>query len=254
MLDRRDFLKGTTPGLSRCTQSSSPNILLIMADDLGFSDLGCYGSEIHTPNLDRLALDGIRFTQFYNNAICVASRASLLTGLYSQQVGGRKMKDCVTIAEVLKTVGYRTLIVGKWHLSGLPVERGFDRHYGLITGCCNHFNPGLKRPFENEPGKKFKGDNQPFAIDEVVIQPYTPEDENFYSTDAFTDYALKYLDQYGREENPFFLYVAYTAPHYPMHAWPEDIAKYRGKYKVGWDALRKQRFERMVEMGLIEKH
>ena len=244
---QRDFLAGGS------VQSERPNILLIMADDLGFSDLGCYGGEIHTPNLDRLAYNGLRFTQFYNNAICTASRASLLTGLYSQQVGCTRMQNCVTVADALKAVGYRTLMTGKWHLSGIPVERGFDRHYGLVTGACNHFNPGLRRPGENAPGKKSPGDNAPFAIDDQIIQPYTPEDRNFYSTDAFTDYAIKYLDEYRREEAPFFLYVAYTVPHYPLHALPNDIAKYRGRYKIGWDELRKQRFVRMVEMGLIEK-
>ncbi len=237
--------------------SSRPNILLIMVDDMGFSDLGCYGGEIHTPNLDRLASNGLRFTQFYNNAICAPTRASLLTGLYSQQVGGSQPKECVTIAEVLKTAGYRTLMAGKWHLSGylsaLPVERGFDRYYGLVDGCCNFFNPGLKRPGEKAPGEKFPDDNPPFAIDGRVIQPYTPEDKNFYTTDAFTDYALEYLDEYGGEDRPFFLYVAYTAPHYPLQAWPEDIERYRGKYSVGWDRLRQERFERMVEMGLVER-
>ncbi len=236
---------------------SRPNILLIMVDDMGFSDLGCYGGEIHTPNLDQLASNGLRFSQFYNNAICAPTRASLLTGLYSQQVSSGDPKDCVTIAEVLKTAGYRTLMAGKWHLSGilsdLPVERGFDRYYGLVDGGCNFFNPGLKRPGEKEPGKKTPGDNPAFAIDDRVIQPYTPEDKNFYTTDAFTDYALNYLDEYGRDESPFFLYVGYTAPHYPLHAWPEDIAKYRDSYKVGWDRLRQQRLERMLEMGLIEE-
>ena len=228
-----------------------------MVDDMGFSDLGCYGGEIDTPNLDRLASSGLRFSQFYNNAICAPTRASLLTGLYSQQVARGDPRDCVTIAEVLKTAGYRTLMAGKWHLSGiladLPVERGFDRYYGLVDGGCNFFNPGLKRPGENEPGKKTPGDNPAFAIDDRVIQPYTPEDKNFYTTDAFTDHALSYLDEYGRDESPFFLYVGYTAPHYPLHAWQEDIAKYRGSYKAGWDRLRQQRLERMIDMGLIEE-
>ncbi len=236
---------------------SRPNILLIMVDDMGFSDLGCYGGEIQTPNLDRLASNGLRFTQFYNNAICAPTRASLLTGLYSQQVGGGQPKACVTIAEVLRSVGYSTLMAGKWHLSGflsaLPVERGFDRYYGLVDGCCNFFNPGLKRPGEAPPGEKFPDDNPPFAIDDRVIQPYTPEDKNFYTTDAFTDYALEYLDEYGGEDRPFFLYVAYTAPHYPLQAWPEDIERYRGKYVVGWDRLRQERFERMVEMSLVDR-
>ena len=243
---------------SRSTGDSvRPNILLIMVDDMGFSDLGCYGGEIRTPNLDQLASNGLRFTQFYNNAICTPTRASLLTGLYSQQVRASGPKNCVTIAEVLKTAGYRTFMAGKWHLSGylsgLPVERGFDHYYGLVDGCCNFFNPGLKRLGEKVPGKKTPGDNPAFAIDDRVLQPYTPEDKNFYTTDAFTDHAVKYLDKYGQEKRPFFLYVAYTAPHYPLHAWPADIAKYTDTYKVGWDRLRGQRLERMLEMDLIEK-
>ncbi|KPK70728.1 MAG: hypothetical protein AMJ84_07350 [Acidithiobacillales bacterium SM23_46] len=231
-----------------------PNIVLIMADDMGFSDIGCYGGEIQTPNLDRLAKEGVRFTQFYNNAKCSPTRASLMTGLHYQQVGAGasiKMENCVTIAEVLKAAGYRTLMVGKWHHGDIPVERGFDRHFGLTDGCCNYFNPGKRRPGEKEPGRKKPV--RRWAIDDKVFLPYTPEDKDFYTTDAFTDHALAYLDQYGQEDRPFFLYAAYTAPHYPLHAWPEDIARYRGKYMVGWDAIRQQRFERMVKMGLIER-
>jgi len=264
-MNRRDFLKAiglgaATLSIGGCKSGSQaaakrpaarPNILLIMADDMGYSDIGCYGGEIHTPNLDRLAEGGLRFTQFYNNAKCAPTRASLLTGLYSQQVGEGEMKDCVTIAEVLKAVGYRTLMTGKWHADGIPVQRGFDHYFGLADGCCNYFNPGKRRPGEGEPGRKRP--MRRWAIDDKVYEPYTPEDRNFYTTDAFTDYAVKYLDKYGGEDKPFFLYVAYTAPHYPLHAWPEDIAKYRGKYMDGWDILRQQRFERMVNMGLIDK-
>lgn len=266
--NRREFLKAAGLGAMGLTISGRvklskqfastlttdrPNIILIMADDMGFSDLGCYGSEIHTPNLDQLSEDGLRFTQFYNNAKCAPTRASLLTGLYSQQVGGGKMKNSVTIAELLKNVGYRTLMTGKWHADGIPSQRGFDRYYGLVSGCCNYFNPGLRRQGEKEPGRKHPGEKRPWAIDGKIIQPYTPEDKNFYSTDAFTDHAVKYLNQYGKEDRPFFLYVAYTAPHFPIQAWPEDIAKYRGKYKIGWDAIRQQRYERLVKLGLIDK-
>jgi len=231
-----------------------PNIVLIMADDLGFSDLGCYGGEINTPHLDRLAQDGLRFSQFYNNAICTMTRASLLTGLYARRDDLKKFGDRPTIADVLRAAGYRTLMTGKWHLPGRPTERGFDRYAGLLSGCCNHFNPGAKRPGEaGPPGKKFAGDNQPFFVDGKVVRPYTP-DANFYSTDRFTDDALEFLDESGDDDRPFFLYVAYTVPHYPLHAPPEDIARYRGKYLAGWDQLRQARYERLKELGLIEKN
>lgn len=233
--------------------TARPNIVLIVADDMGFSDLGCYGGEIETPHLDRLAKGGLRFTQFYNNAICVSTRASLMTGLYSQQVGNGKLQNCVTIAEVLRSAGYRTLIAGKWHLAGHPRQRGFDQYYGLLTGCCNHFNPGGQRSGEPRPGKKFPDDDQPFDIGNRVVQPYTPT-RGFYSTDAFTDSAITFLDQYGHQEQPFFLYVAYTVPHYPLHAPAEDIARYRGRYLAGWDRLRAERFDRLRKLGLINSN
>ncbi|MCP4641147.1 MAG: arylsulfatase [bacterium] len=236
-------------------EGERPNIVLIMADDMGFSDIGCYGGEIETPNLDGLAASGIRFTQAYSNAKCAPTRASLLTGLYAQQVGCHGgpvvMENCVTIAEVLKSAGYRTFMTGKWHAQELPVERGFDRYYGLCDGCCNFFNPGEQRDGEPKPAEKSWP--RKWAIDSEVHQPYTPEDPGFYTTDAFTDYAVRYLDEDGRDDTPFFLYVAYTAPHYPMQAPPEDIAKYRGRYSVGWDEIRRRRFERMVDMGLIRR-
>ena len=240
-----------TGSVAGASSPPRPNIILIMADDLGYSDLGCYGGEIRTPNLDRLARNGLRFSQFYNNAICPASRASLLSGLYSQQVGDRRVQGCVTLAEALQAAGYRTLMSGKWHLDGHPLKRGFERYYGLLTGTSNHFNPGRRRPGEPEPGKKFAGDDQPFSIEGKVIRPYTPEDRRFYSTDAFTDHAIGYLKQYGREKRPFFLYLAYTVPHYPLHAWPEDIARYRGRFMAGWDTLRRERHRRLVREGLI---
>ena len=236
-----------------------PNIVLIMVDDMGFSDIGCYGGEISTPNLDRLAAGGLRFTQFYNTARCCPTRASLLTGLYPHQAGVGHMVDnkghpsyqgylndrCVTIAEALKLAGYRTLMSGKWHVGEnrphWPVDRGFDRYYGLVSGGANYFDiskdkaPGVKRTM---------------AIDG---ESYVPPKENFYITDAFTDNAVKFIDQYGRGKEPFFLYLAYTAPHWPLHALPEDIARYKGKYLKGWDELRQQRYERMIKMGLISK-
>ena len=235
---------------------SRPNIVLIMADDMGYSDISPYGGEINTPNLDRLAKGGLRFTQFYNNAKCSPTRASLLTGLYSQQTGitngPEVMKNSVTIAEVLRGSGYRTMMVGKWHALELPVDRGFDRYYGLTDGCCNFFNPGVKRDHEAQPAEK----NFPrkWADDAKTFQPFTPEDPEFYTTDAFTDHALTYLDELGSGDDPFFLYVAYTAPHYPLQAPAEDIAKYRGKYLKGWDKLREERYARMIDMGIIDKN
>ncbi len=247
-------------GQYRESMANKPNIILIMADDMGFSDIGCYGGEINTPNIDRLAAGGLRFTQFYNNSICVPTRASLLTGLYSQQVGVYKnsaqvYKNCITLAEMLKSADYRTLMTGKWHAQQIPVERGFDRYFGLCDGCCNFFNPGPRRPGEPEPGRKLTSYGYPrrWAVDDKEYQPYTVTDKDFYTTDAFTDYALQYLEQYKDENKPFFLYLAYTAPHYPLHALKEDIAKYRGKYMIGWDELRRRRLERMKEIGIISQ-
>ena len=227
-----------------------PNIVIIMADDLGYSDLGCYGGEIKTPHLDRLALGGVRFTQFYNNAICTATRASLMSGLYPRQTDKTSLRRCVTIAEVLKASGYRTMMAGKWHLRGHPRKRGFERYYGLLSGGCNHFNPGLKRPGEGPPGKKFHGDDQPFDLGDGIVKPFTPK-RGFYSTDAFTDAALRFLDQPTSKKKPFFLYLAYTVPHYPLHAPAADIRRYRGKYMQGWDVLRQARFKRLVSRKLI---
>ncbi len=266
-VSRRHFLKQSilagsalmsAPSLlSAASKRKRPNILLIMADDMGFSDIGCYGGEIHTPNINSLADRGLRLNQFYNNGICVPTRASLLTGLYSQQVGvfGNSpmvYQNCVTLAELLKGAGYRTLMVGKWHAREIPVQRGFDRHFGLCDGCCNYFNPGPRRPGEAEPGRKRGGYPRRWAVEDQEFLPYAPADKDFYTTDAFTDYAVRYLDEYKNEDNPFFLYVAFTAPHYPLHAWPKDIARYRGKYRMGWDELRKQRFERIQRMRLFD--
>ena len=240
-----------------------PNIVLIMADDLGFSDLGCYGGEIETPHIDSLAEDGLRFRHFYNNAVCMPTRASLLTGLYPHQVGAGSsgtLSDAnnVTLAEVLRSAGYRTLMVGKWHNGSrpheLPVNRGFDRYWGLLSGCSNYFNPGLKRDGEPEPAHKLEGNTRPWGFDEEVVRPYTPEDRDFYLTDAFTDKALEFLDLYGHEDRPFFLYLPHCAPHFPMQAWPEDIAKYRGRYLTGWEEVRRLRYERMLQMGLVDAH
>ena len=237
--------------------AKQPNIVLIMADDMGYSDIGCYGGEIHTPNLDRLAAGGLRFSQFYNGARCCPTRASLLTGLYAHQAGighmvgnrgyrayqGYLNDRCVTIAEALKPAGYRTLMSGKWHVGEQrphwPTDRGFDRYFGLISGAANYFDP-VKT--------KAKGVRRNMAIDD---QPYTPPKDGFYMTDAFTDHAVEFLDEHGPSDKPFFLYLPYTAPHWPLHAWPDDITRYKGKYLKGWDRLREERRARMIEMGLI---
>ncbi|WP_170147935.1 arylsulfatase [Marinoscillum furvescens] len=240
-----------------------PNIVLIMADDMGYSDVGCYGGEINTPNIDQLAYTGLRFTNFYNNGICVPSRASLLTGVYPQKVGiytnrPAQYTNSVTLGEALKTADYRTLMVGKWHADQTPYQRGFDRYFGLTDGAANHFNPGPQRVGEPEPGRKLstvpRGYPRRWAIDDKEFLPYETQEKDFYSTDTFTDYALDYLETYKNEDNPFFLYVAYTAPHYPLHAWPEDIEKYKDTYHIGWDSLRAQRFTRLQELGLISKN
>lgn len=229
-----------------------PNFVLIMVDDMGYSDIGCYGGEVRTPNLDKLAADGLRFTQFYNTAKCHTTRAELLTGNYAYAIGDHNMEYGATFGEVLRTVGYRTLIAGKWHQKPLPTSRGFDRYYGLADGCCNFFNPGLEaRAGEGAPGRKGKTRVRRWAIEDKVVMGYTNPDKDFYTTDAFTTYAMDRLDEYQDEDKPFVLYLPYTAPHYPLHAWPEDIAKYRGTYKIGWDEIRKQRFGRMKEMGII---
>ncbi len=240
------LIAGAAPDRTR------PNIILIMVDDMGYSDVGCYGGEVQTPNLNRLAENGLRFTQFYNTAKCHTTRAELLTGNYAYSIGDNNMEHGATFGEVLRTVGYRTLISGKWHQKPLPTTRGFDRYYGLADGCCNFFNPGLEaRDGEGPPGRKGKTRVRRWAIEDKVIMGYTNPDKDFYTTDAFTDYAMDRLDEYKGEGKPFILYLPYTAPHYPLHAWPKDIAKYRGKYKIGWDEIRKQRFARMTEMGII---
>ncbi len=259
---RRDFLKtlglGVTslalPGYLKAAEpkGSRPNIILIMADDLGYSDIGCYGGEIKTPNLDALAAGGMRFTQFYNCAKCSPTRATLLTGQYDQAVGVQNMEHGATFAEVLRSAGYRTIISGKWHQKPLPTTRGFDRYYGLADGCCNYWNPGIEaRPGEGKPGRKRQSPRR-WAIEGKAIMGYTSQDKNFYTTDAFADYAIERLEEYKNESKPFLLYLPQTAPHYPLHAWPEDIARYRGKYRIGWDKLRRRRYERQIEMGMFD--
>jgi arylsulfatase len=231
--------------------TARPNIILIMADDMGWSDLGCYGGEIETPNLDRLASLGMRFRTFYNNAKCEHTRASLLTGQWWHHVGASASVHYKgsTFGERLQDAGYRTLMTGKWHAGQTPYQRGFDRYYGLTDGCCNFWNPGHARGNEPEPAKKRV---RRWAIDDKEFLPFTPQDPDFYTTDAFTDQAIGYLNQYKTETNPFLLYVAYTAPHYPLHASPEDVAKYRGRYQnIGWDQLRDQRFAKQQTLGIL---
>ena len=218
---------------------------------MGYSDIGCYGGEVNTPNLDMLAKNGLRFTQFYNTAKCHTTRAELLTGNYAYSIGDQNMEHGATFGEVLRPIGYRTLIAGKWHQNPIPTTRGFDRYYGLADGCSNFFNPGINaRPGEGLPGRKRKSLRR-WAIEDKVIMGYTSPDKKFYHTDAFTSYAIDRLDEYKSEDKPFVLYLPYTAPHYPLHAWPKDIAKYRGKYKIGWDKIREQRFKKMKEMKII---
>ena len=234
-----------------------PNVVLILVDDMGFSDIGCYGGEISTPNLDRLAKGGVRFSQFYNTARCSPSRASLLTGLHPHQTGigiltnntsprgyvGTINQRCVTMAEVLKAAGYATCLSGKWHLSeemrkpsdAWPTRRGFDRFFGTLTGCGSFFQPGtLTRGEVN--------------VENEALRP------DFFYTDAISAEAEGFIRD-GKSRalgQPYFLYVAYTAPHWPLHAREEDISKYRGKFDEGWDVLRERRLERLREEGILD--
>ena len=239
-------------------RNGRPNILLIMADDMGYSDIGCYGGEVHTPNIDRLAKEGIRFTSIYTNAWCSPSRASLLTGLYPQQAGmgvladprtgpegpyqGYLNRNCVTLAEVFKSAGYATAISGKWHLGDSspywPARRGFDHAFGLISGASNYYDPTKD---------KSPTVNRKMARDTVR---FFPPKEGFYMTDATTENALQVLNAQQQSDQPFFLYVAYTAPHWPLHASEKDIAKYKGVYDKGWDDVRHQRFARQQQLGI----
>lgn len=254
LLTRRAFFQAAAGAAMGAATSRRPNIILMLADDMGFSDLGCYGSEIHTPNLDGLARRGLRFTQFYNTARCCPTRASLLTGLYAHQTGVGHMVDnpkpfpgytgdlnrnCVTLAEVLRAAGYRTAMSGKWHVTPVtsskhnwPLQRGFEKYYGIIHGAASYFDPVT-----------LTQDNEPVA----------PEGKDFYFTDAIADHAAKYVAEFTSGPAPFFLYVAFTAPHWPLHALEAEIARYRSRYKEGWDALREERRRRMIELGLIDK-
>ena len=242
-----------------------PNIIVILADDMGYSDIGCFGSEIRTPNLDSLGYNGLRFSQMYNSARCCPSRAALLTGLNPQQAGvghmvanlgvpeyqGYLRENCVTIAESLKASGYSTFMSGKWHVGGdydlsnpdswtpgtpdhpLPTQRGFDRYYGILTGAGNFYFPKT-------------------LMDQDTLVPLDDLDD-FYLTDAISDNAVKMVGEAANGDAPFFMYVGFTAPHWPLHALEEDIARYEGQYRRGWDYLRTSRHEELKSMGILDE-
>ncbi len=271
MTTRRDLLKLMGAGFLTLQSSplwaggegndkqKKPNIIFILADDMGWSDLGCYGGEIATPNLDRLAKGGIRFTQMHNTGKCFPSRACLLTGLYAQQCGmaggPRAFTNAATIGDVLGAAEYRTLAAGKHHGTQNLMKVGFDRYFGLRDGACNYFNPGEQRPGEAVPGDKHPpgGKKRVWCVDDKTFIPYTPKEKDFYTTDYFTNYGLKYLDQYKDEENPFFLYLSYTAPHDPLQAWPKDIAKYENHYLEGYEKIRAARSKKQKEIGIVDE-
>ena len=239
--------------LIHAADTKKPNIILILVDDMGWSDIGSYGSEIKTPNLDKLAYNGMRFTQCYNTSKCFPSRAALITGVYAQQCGMAKspgaIKNAVYTGEVLRTAGYRTYWTGKHHSTQNPFEFGYDHYFGLRDGASNMFNPGKQRPGEPKPAQKRS--TRAWCIDGETFKPWTPP-KGFYTTDAFTDYALKYLEEDKDSDKPFFLFLSYTAPHDPLMAWPDDIAKYKGVYSSGYKAIRDARFERQKKMGLVD--
>ncbi len=218
-----------------------PNIVLIMADDMGYSDVGCYGGEIKTPHIDKLAAEGIRFREFYNAAVCGTTRASLMTGLYHHQVGvrtwnGVRNDKCLNIGEALQTAGYHTMMVGKWTDTISPSFKGFDRSFGSLAnlGPTNYF--------------KMNRTDEHFLDKEVYKLP----EEGYFKTDAYTDYAVEFLHEAATIEKPFFLYVAYVAPHWPLHAKETDIAKYREFYREkGWDRCRSERYKNLGALGLL---
>ncbi len=276
-LSRREFLRQSALGAASLYAASlnlanepvtlpkpgkKKNVILILADDMGFSDIGCYGSEIQTPNLDKLAASGVRFNQAYNTARCCPSRAALLTGLYPHQAGighmvgnygvpayqGYLRTDCVTVAEVMRDAGYHTWMSGKWHVGGnqapndpktwhpgapdqpTPLDRGFDRFFGTLGGAGSYYRP----PLLMDQGKFI-----------------TPEDKNFYYTNAIGEQACAMIRESAEAKKPFFGYVAFTSPHWPLHALPEDIEKYRTRYRAGWDVLRAERHEAQKRAGII---
>ncbi|MFT5130799.1 MAG: arylsulfatase A-like enzyme [Rhodothermales bacterium] len=228
--------------------ATRPNIVGIMVDDMGFSDLGCYGSEIRTPHLDSLAKGGIRYTQMTNTAKCWTTRISLLTGLYHIR-SDRDFANSALAGQVLRPAGYHTWWSGKHHAGFNPYERGFDHFSGFLGGAINFWNPGnAARPGEPKPGW---GASYSWAFDDSIVKPYVPDSE-FYATDRFTDWALEWVNGQA-DDKPFFLYLAYNAPHWPLHAHPEDIARYKGVYDGGYQAIREARYTRQIESGLFDK-
>ena len=220
---------------SQAKQQTPPNVLVIMADDLGYSDIGCYGGEIDTPNLDSLAANGLRFSQFYNTAKCHSSRVSLLTGQYCVAAGDVSLSHAVTSAEVLRDAGYFTAMTGKWHLKREPTDFGFERYFGHLSGACNFF----------------KGDNSFRLNGEQWNVPAVLNDKTFYTTVADVDFAIDFLSEARKTEKPFYVYVAFNAPHAPLHALPEDYAKYKGRYTEGWDEIRGARIKKQIQLGLL---
>lgn len=249
----------STKAKNSVEQKEKPNILFILADDMGYSDIGCYGGEIDTPNIDSLAANGVRLTGFTNTARCSPSRASILTGQYpitsgipnlpewdTRTEGGYLSENVVTIPEMLKENGYSTFMTGKWHLSkdigvdvmdrgdSWPLARGFDKFYGTIPGGGSYFSP--ESIWDNTE-----------KIDDIVAA-----DPDYYYTDAISDKCVEYMEDCIDSGEPFFGYVAYTAPHFPLHAKESDIAKYKGRFDAGWDVLREERLARMKQMGIVD--
>jgi len=211
--------------------SGPPNILIMMVDDLGFSDFGCYGGEIRTPHIDQLAENGLRFTQFYNTAKCESSRVSLLTGLYSNQAGDRSLSRATTIAAVLEGEGYFTSMAGKWHLEGEPTDFGFQRYWGHLSGATDFF----------------RGDST-FRLNG---RPWTGFSDGFYTTDANVDFSIRFLDEALESGKPFFHYIAFNAPHYPLQAPRESVEKYMDTYDAGWEGIRQSRFKKQQDLELF---
>ncbi|MEM9185592.1 MAG: arylsulfatase [Planctomycetota bacterium] len=212
-----------------------PNIILIMLDDMGYSDIGCFGGEIETPHIDQLAAEGVRFRQFYNGAKCESTRHMVMSGRHWDNVQPLNRTGWPTLAQVLGSAGYRTMASGKWHIVGVnPMPAGFDRYFGHLSGASDFFRG-----------------NTSFRLDE---KPFEVPQEGFYTTDAMTDYAMEFVEEARRDHasKPFFLYLAYNAPHSPLQAPPEDIAKYRGRYRRGWDVVRRERFRRQQESGIAD--
>lgn len=214
-------------------QDSQPNILVILVDDMGFSDLGCFGSEISTPNIDKLADQGIRYTHMYNTAKCHSSRVSLLSGRYPFQAGNTSLQHSVTVAEVLQESGYFTAMTGKWHLDKEPTDFGFNRYFGHLSGATNFF----------------KGDDTYRLNGEKWVVP----EEGFYTTIANTDFSIKFLEEARKTKKPWFLYIAHNAPHFPLQCLKEDYEKYANTYDSGWDEIHEARASRQKELGLFEK-